>query len=103
MTTSQPGTPKVLGSTQLYTAATIFGLLLFPHIVLALRQHWPVQAFNLHCVLVLVLFGLALRGEHIERAAAAAAVVPRQRKKPHHKKTKDPAAALAWLDRSLED
>lgn len=97
MTSPSTTPPKILGSSQLYTAAMILGVMLFPHVMLAIHLQWPVQVFTLHAVIVVITFGLAVRAENVERAAAAA-----QRKKTV-KKQPSKTDTLIWLDRSLGD
>jgi small neutral amino acid transporter SnatA (MarC family) len=98
VTSPSTNPPKVLGSSQLYTAATILGVMLLPHVVLAAHLQSPAQAFNLHGIVVLLLFGLGMRAENTERAAAA---LPRQRKKTAKKPAAKASDTLAWLDRSI--
>lgn len=109
MTSPATRTPRFLGSAQLYTAATITGMMLVPHVLISTHLNLPPQGFTFHAVIVVITFGLGMRAENVERAAAAAAAaaaVPRQRHRPRKKPpAKNPRTTdtLLWLDRSLND
>ncbi|UKD55097.1 hypothetical protein L3Q65_45840 [Amycolatopsis sp. FU40] len=60
----------MLTADRLYTAAIVVGTTLIPHLVLGIVGDWPIQAFNLHLVLVLLLVGFGWRSD-IQIAAVA--------------------------------